>query len=213
MGDGPVANLPDGLDAYGGYVDNSGIGETYAAVVARFPHAYHLPFTTKNEPAQPGECADVENGADRDWSGYDYGYAAASNIGTLILRFGRPKKLLAAHHNNVPHICTSAKCWPVSPVAWIADGTQWTDHGGAWDESLLSDSFFGTPPPAPRPKGKPMYLCHTATGYYQVFDSGMIVALPTPSDGTALGVLQLPNVGPVTDAYVNNLKAAWDQQP
>ena len=32
------------------------------------------------------------------------------------------------------------------------DGTQWTDHGNAWDESLLADDFFGaSPAPSPIP--------------------------------------------------------------
>ena len=49
----------------------------------------------------------------------------------------------------MPHICTSTQCWPSSPVAWEADGTQWTNHGGAWDESLLSENFFDYQGPQP----------------------------------------------------------------
>ncbi len=153
MGDGPVANIPNGLDAVAGYVNVSGIGETYKEVVAKFPTLQHLSITTDGMAAM---CADVETGAMADWTGYTYGYAAASRVGALILQFGRPKVLWVAHYNApgggppVAHICTSQTCAPGSPVAWTADGTQWTTHDNAWDESLLSDSFFGSPTPPPQ---------------------------------------------------------------
>lgn len=164
MGDGPVANLPDGLDGYAGYVNDSGIGETYKEVVARFPTARHLSITTDGSPAM---CADVEAGAMGSWKGYDYGYAAASEIGDLILRDGRPRRLWSAHHTGIAHICTSQTCWPSSPVAWIADGTQWVDHGG-WDESLLADNFFldaappNPAPPIPQPLEDDMFIIISA---------------------------------------------------
>jgi hypothetical protein len=41
------------------------------------------------------------------------------------------------------HICDPT-CWP--GLVTTADGTQWIDHDGAWDESLLADDFFGPPP-------------------------------------------------------------------
>lgn len=138
MGDGPPANLPAGLDAYGGYVNVSGIGETWPAVEA-MPAAHHLPITTNGSVA---DCADVENGAMSSWAGYPVGYASASRIGDLILSQGRPRKLWVAHGTDVPHLCTSDVCWPSSPVRWTADGTQWGNHGGLWDESLLLNDFF-----------------------------------------------------------------------
>lgn len=147
MGDGPPANLPPGLDAYAGYTDNSGIGVTYPQIVARFPAARHLSISVHG--LAPAECADVENGALSDWTGYTVGYCTVSNVNALVAAYGRPRKLWTAHHNDVPHICSPA-CWP--GLVTTADGTQWTDHGGAWDESLLVDNFFDfqTPPPLER---------------------------------------------------------------
>lgn len=145
MADGPVANLPPGLDAYAGYVNRSGIGITWPGVSA-IPAKYHLSITTDGAPAM---CADVENGAMSSWAGYTYGYSSVSNVNGLIARYGRPKKLWTAHYTGIPHICSPA-CYP--GLATTADGTQWTDHGGAWDESLLADDFFSlAPPPSPPP--------------------------------------------------------------
>lgn len=136
MGDGPVANLPAGLDAYAGYVNLSGIGETYKEVVATFPTARHLSITTDGIAAL---CADVENGAMGEWAGYTYGYTFISNTQAQIDEFGRPLKLWTAHHNDVPHLCNPSCGFGFTGQA---DGTQWTDHGGLWDESLLADDFF-----------------------------------------------------------------------
>ena len=156
MADGPVANLPTGFDAYAGYVNASGIGATYGAVVARFPEAQHFSITTNASPAM---CADVEAGAMKSWRGYDYGYCSVANVNDLIRSFGRPRKLWTAHYSIRlgAHICSPA-CTP--GLVTTADGTQWTDHGG-WDESLLSDSFFS--PPTPR-KGDTMSIAIAPDG-------------------------------------------------
>ena len=138
MADGPVANLPSGMDAYGGYVNQSGIGVTYPQVVAKFPDAQHLSITTNGSPAM---CADVESGAMQDWTGYLWGYCSVSSVNSLVKTFGRPHKLWTAHYTGTAHICSPA-CWP--GLVTTADGTQWIDHGG-WDESLLSDDFFAPP--------------------------------------------------------------------
>ena len=146
MADGPVANLPPGLDAYAGYVDNSGIGITWPEV-QQIPAANHLSISVWGNPAM---CADIEAGAMSSWAGYDYGYCSVSAVNSLIARFGRPRKLWTAHYDPSfgAHIC-SPICWP--GLVTTADGTQWTDHG-SWDESLLADDFFGTPtPPTPPP--------------------------------------------------------------
>jgi len=135
MGDGPVANLPPGLDAYAGYADNSGIGVTWTGVLA-LPAKYHLSISIHGTPAM---CADVETGAMSSWKGYDYGYCSISQAQTLINRDGRPKKLWTAHYTGVPHICNPSCGFGFTGTA---DGTQWTDHGGVWDESLLLDDFF-----------------------------------------------------------------------
>ena len=144
MADGPVANLPSGMDAYAGYVNRSGIGITYPQVVAKFPNAQHLSVTTDGSRAQ---VADVETGAMSNWTGYEYGYCAVSNVNALIAKYGRPKKLWTAHYTGTPHIC-SPKCWP--GLVTSADGTQWTSHNNVWDESLLAADFFN---PVPLPPG------------------------------------------------------------
>ena len=142
MADGPVINLPSGLDAYAGYVNQSGIGITYAAVVARFPNQQHLSITTNGSPAM---CADVESGAMSTWAGYRYGYCSVSRVNELVAKYGRPEKLWTAHYDPAigAHIC-SPQCTP--GLVTTADGTQWVDHGG-WDESLLADDFFSPVPP------------------------------------------------------------------
>src|SRR5579862_1128041 len=138
MADGPIDNLPEGMDAYAGYLNAGGIGETFIEVVAKFPNAKHLSITTNGTYAM---CADVENGAMTTWQGYDYGYCSVSRVNDLIHLFGRPKKLWTAHQDPKigAHIC-SPVCWP--GLVTTADGTQWIDHGGLWDESLLADDFF-----------------------------------------------------------------------
>ena len=162
MGDGPVANLPAGLDAVAGYVNQSGIGQTYPEVVAKFPNARHLSITTDGTAAL---VADVESGAMSEWTGYPYGYCAVSNVNALIARYGRPRKLWTAHYDPSigAHICSPA-CWP--GLVTTADGTQWTNHGAAnWDESLLADDFFDlTPPPPPLTGGQNMQAIDPVTG-------------------------------------------------
>lgn len=136
MGDGPVANLPAGLDAYAGYNDQSGIGETYPAILT-LPARYHMSIST--QPGVVANCGDVESGALSSWIGYKVGYCNLANAQGLINRDGRPDKLWTAHYTNVPHICNSSCGFGFTGVA---DGTQWTDHGGLWDQSLLDDNFF-----------------------------------------------------------------------
>lgn len=147
MADGPVENLPAGLDAYAGYSDDSGIGVTWPEV-QKLPAKYHLSISVHGQA--PAMCGDVENGALSSWVGYDYGYCAVSNANAMIAQFGRPKKLWLAHYDPSigSHICSPA-CWP--GLVTTADGTQWTDHNNVWDESLLSDDFFGAPAPTPPP--------------------------------------------------------------
>lgn len=146
MVDGPVANLPPGMDAYAGYVNASGIGVTWPEVqaLALDQHAVAFSITTNGSVA---ECADVESGAMSDWTGYRVGYCSVSNVNELIARFGRPEKLWTAHDDPAigAHIC-SPLCWP--GLATTADGTQWGFHGG-WDESVLLDDFFQLVPPPP----------------------------------------------------------------
>lgn len=157
MADGPVANLPQGMNAYAGYVNRSGIGITWPGVVALAAKRNAIAFsiTTNGSPAQ---CADVEPGAMSSWLGYSWGYCSVARVNQLIAEFGRPQKLWTAHYTGTAHICSPA-CWP--GLATTADGTQWIDHGG-WDESLLRNDFFDLTPPKPT-QGDPM-LAVTPSG-------------------------------------------------
>lgn len=202
MADGPVANLPPGLDAYAGYVNKSGIGVTYPQVVAKYPNAQHLSITTNGSEAQ---CADVESGAMKSWTGYTWGYCAVSNVNALIAAYGRPEKLWTAHYDPKigAHICSPA-CWP--GLVTTADGTQWTDHGNAdWDESLLSDNFFGTlPPPAP-----PTITQQSAEG-----NDDMITVIESANDGNR-HVFVYDEAAQTTIHYWQSMKGpnyAWNRE-
>lgn len=143
MADGLPKNLPAGLDAYAGYVVDSGIGETWTAV-QQIPARYHLSISVR--PGVPAMVGDVEAGALSDWRGYTVGYCSISRAEWLCKTFGRPRKLWTAHYSGRAHLCTSICGYGFTGAA---DGTQWTDHGGAWDESLLADDFFDFLNPAP----------------------------------------------------------------
>lgn len=158
MADGPVANLPPGLDAYAGYVVASGIGETWTEV-QQIPATYHLSISARY-PGHPAMCGDVEPGALSSWAGYTVGYTNLANVTNQILIDGRPEKLWVAHYTNVPHICSELVCDPFHKygagnvggyTGWVADGTQWTTHNNTWDESLLNDDFFSFQNPSPTP--------------------------------------------------------------
>lgn len=199
MADGPVANLPSGLNAYAGYVDNGGIGITYPQILVRFPNAQHLSISVHGALAM---CGDVEKGALSSWVGYDYGYTSISNAQSAINQFGRPKKLWTAHYTGVPHICNSSCGFGFKGTA---DGTQWTNHGNLWDESLLSDNFFNlipTPtPPAPGPEMLTncvgMASTPTNKGYWLVQADGGVFAFGDAHFYGSLGnvALNKPIVG------------------
>jgi hypothetical protein len=74
-------------------------------------------------------------------------YCAASTAGQITADRGS-YFLWSAHWGQIgKHICGKTVCgYP------DADGTQWSDHGGVWDESLINDYVFQTnpiPPPIP----------------------------------------------------------------
>jgi hypothetical protein len=177
MADGPVANLPAGLDAYAGYVDHSGIGVTWPEV-EQIPAPHHLSIAAHGAPAM---CADVEPGAMTSWAGYDVGYCSVSNVNDLIAAYGRPKKLWTAHDDPSigAHLCSPA-CWP--GLVTTADGTQWGFHG-SWDESWLLDDFFDlTPAPPPPDKGMTMLLDPPVL----TLPDGTDVVVQVGADGTTL---------------------------
>jgi len=206
MGDGPPANIPPGLDAVAGYVNKSGIGITYPAVVAKFPNAEHLSITTNGSPAM---CADVEPGAMSSWAGYQYGYCSVNRVNSLIAQFGRPEKLWTAHYDPSigAHIC-SPKCWP--GLVTTADGTQWVDHGG-WDESLLSDTFFNQPVPIPTkeyevtdsvvaPNGNIVSHAVTPAGHYlEITRTAGTEGNSVPADFSIIDVTDLFNGFPIVE--------------
>ena len=196
MADGPVANLPPGMDAYGGYVNRSGIGITYPQVVAAFPGAIHFSITTDGAPAQ---CADVESGAMQDWTGYDYGYCSVSNVNHVIARFGRPRRLWTSHYSGTAHICSPA-CWP--GLVTTADGTQWVDHGG-WDESQLADNFFAPPIP-PIPQEDILYAFENSIGKTVIVgnSNGHTVVVTSGTDANVVGGWSEADVtAAIKDAY------------
>jgi hypothetical protein len=156
MGDSVVvANIPAGLDAVAGYV--GGYWPTYDRLVAAFPGCRHLSIAVT--AGQRADCLDVEAGdASPDqvpgWlARWQPGntrmpvvYTSASNAAAVAAAVGdRSRYLLWSAHYAHPHICGPAPgCgYPA------ADGTQWTDHGGAWDESALADDFFTRGPTPP----------------------------------------------------------------
>jgi hypothetical protein len=204
MADGPAANLPAGLDAYAGYIDQSGIGVTYPTVVAKFPAAHHLSISVHGHPA---DCGDVESGALTSWAGYRVGYCAVSQVNDLIHRYGRPTKLWTAHYTNTAHIC-SPVCWP--GLVTTADGTQWSTHGNRWDESLLNDTFFAPvgPPKPTFPGGKMLTNCvamaptPSGLGYWLVQADGGVF---THGDAVFYGSLGATKLGaPIVDMHATN---------
>jgi hypothetical protein len=162
------AALPPGMDAYAGYDD--GNWPDYQTIAAAHPGAHLLDLTVWL--ANRGTGIDVEPGdatvaqapifvqerlaagvvlpvvyCPASWSQAVFNAMAAAGIPRNLWR------LVSAHYGAGQHICGPGTCgYPQ------ADGTQWIDHG-TWDESLLSDGFFGTPtptkpiiqPPAPKP--------------------------------------------------------------
>jgi hypothetical protein len=210
MGDGPVANLPAGLDAYAGYDDESGIGETWPAI-QELPAKYHLSISTVAGVA--AMCGDVESGALSSWRGYTVGYCPVSSVNALVAAYGRPAKLWTAHRDPAlgQHICSPA-CWP--GLVTTADGTQWSNHGGAWDESVLSDDFFDflapTPLAAPIPGGTMLATDPETGGYWYVDDrDGHVEAYsgysggpvpPYPGGLNTLSPNPITTVGPVVGA-------------
>lgn len=172
-----VGNLPDGADAYLGYV--GGKWPTFNSLVAR--------FASRADLLSMAIAADEDaDGCDREtgdlavtqiavWVKRQLArgvhrpvvYASASNMGACMVSLSlagidrRDVRLLSAHYTHTAHICGPDTCR--EPGCPACDGTQWTDQargaGGALiDESVLADGFFALPAPAPRPKEEPMLL-------------------------------------------------------
>src|ERR1019366_3136675 len=137
---------------------------TYNALVAAFPHAYHLSIAIN--ASSSGRCLDVEpgdasNGEEPGWfnnhpiktEGKPVLYTSASNVQALIDTMSgagipRPAYLVWSAHYGWYHICGNSGVGGGCSYP-LADGTQFNDValGRNLDESVLNDSFFG--PPAP----------------------------------------------------------------
>jgi hypothetical protein len=154
------ANLPDGYDAYLGYVDGSYV--TCAAIMAQFPAAEHVCLTVTGATMAADGCdiesldLTVQSGA--SWlaakvksGATPVGYSSVSNMDALIadlaaLDVSRSSvRLLSAHYDAGEHICGPSTCGLVSVPM---DGTQWTNTavgvgGTQIDASVLNDNFFG----------------------------------------------------------------------
>lgn len=188
MYDGPPANLPRGADAYAGYVNQSGIGETWPAITV-IPALYHLSITTDGIQAL---CADVENGAMSSWAGYTVGYCSVANVNRLVAQFGRPTKLWTAHTGAGEHICGPTTCNYGGNLVTAADGTQWNSPG-PYDQSTLLDNFFDflappIPPWTPSPnRTENNMLARNTTG------PGLWGARP---NGSVYAQLGAPYLGP-----------------
>jgi hypothetical protein len=154
-----VVNLPDGADAYLGYV--GGRWPTWDALRKRFPAAHLLSMAISAD--EKAEGCDVETGdltitqapawvmgalAGGVWR--PVAYASASQMGALLsaLQSAGIKRaqvrLLSAHYGAGKHVCGPATCRLCPAV----DGTQWTDtasglNGSRIDESVLLPDFFG----------------------------------------------------------------------
>jgi hypothetical protein len=211
-----VADLPDGADAYAGYVD--GKWPTLLGLRARFPHSRILSIAVF--PADDAECLDVEAGDATIPEVFDWFtrqqrrkvwrpviYTSAANL-TLLLAtmnangFARADfRLWSAHYLAGEHICAPSSCgFPA------ADGTQWRDDapglgGSRVDESLLHHSFFPAPPKPP-PVVQDLVVHASGDDDMALIlpnGAGATVALNVPADASEL---QAAPDGPATLEYM-----------
>lgn len=160
-----VSQLPSGDYAYAGYVN--GRYQTFQSVVRSFPGKPLLSIAVTS--GADAECLDVEKGdatnADAPaWVKRQIGrgvekpvvYTSASNVDPLLSVLARAGlgrssvRLWAAHYGAGEHICGPNSC---RACREDVDGTQWNNRalGRNLDQSILTDSFFTQPTPAPPP--------------------------------------------------------------
>ena len=205
MGDSiDASSLPSGLDAYAGY--DNGNWPDYLAIKGSHPTVPVLEITVRY--ANQGVCLDIENGDATPVQGGPYVrartqagiwrpvlYASRDALPAVVgqaanIAVGRSAyRLWSAHYGFGEHICGPSTCG--STVQ--ADGTQWIDHG-SWDESVLSDDFFGGVPvgPTPHPTYPP---ASSGTPVPIPGGDGMNVPLvfgATGADGTAYVDVPIP---------------------
>lgn len=161
-----VGEIPGDAPAVAGYV--GGYWPTYLRLVQGFPRAYHLSIAVN--AGEDAECLDIERGDAEPYQAPEWVrrqlargvarpvlYSSVSTMGQVVGALesaGIPRssvRLWTAHYTGYPHVCTPQSCGYGLPDE--SDATQWTDHslGRNLDESLCSDSFFGSPPPPADP--------------------------------------------------------------
>ena len=166
-------NIPMGYPAYLGYAD--GNFQTAARLAALFPGAHVVTLTVTGATldadgidCEPDNVNAVQAAAwvkrklavvpsslpvvyaDLDTPGYSMAEVIAVLLALGITR--AQYRILSAHYTGTAHICSPATCRDSDgkPIAWTADGTQWTDsypglNGTKIDMSALNGDFFGAP--------------------------------------------------------------------
>lgn len=204
MGDSTVpSDLPSGLGAYAGYDD--GHWPDYLAIEGAHPNVPVLEITAFL--ANQGVVLDIEKGdADPPDAPTFVNWRTVAGVWRPVLYCSRddlpavvgalnnariPRaayRLWSAHYGDGQHICGPSPCG--SSVQ--ADGTQWIDHNGDWDESILADGFFPSPDPAPAPgpppSSGPPYFIPGGNGLMNVD----ITFGVTGNDGTAYVEVPIP---------------------
>lgn len=186
---------PAGADAYAGYVD--GRWPDYDGMLATHPGAKYLAIDAVG--TQHADCLDVEKGDStpdhapgwvKDWQRLNtplpviyMDASSMTDVVTAMTLAGYPRSsylLWSAHYTDYSHICGPTTCgFPQ------ANGTQWTDHGGIYDESLMGDEFWPaviiTPPDLT--KDNPMFVAlDTSTNFHWLVMAGQryqVVDMPT----------------------------------
>jgi hypothetical protein len=153
-----VSALPNGADAYAGYVD--GRWPTFAALKHRFSGSGAHLLSIAVFASGDADCLDIEPGdaANAQAPGWVKRqlaggaarpclYTSAGNVDALVTMLtgaGLPRakvRLWSAHYGQGSHICGPGTC---GLTRHACDGTQWTDavRGGSLDESVLLRDFF-----------------------------------------------------------------------
>lgn len=153
--------LPEGYDAYAGYVD--GRYANVSQIRAKFPSAKVLSIDVTGGDTS-ADCLDIEPGDATNTTAVNWVrkkiaakaslivcYTSASNVNALVSALtaagiSRSKyKLWSAHYGAGSHCCGPATC---KLCYWACDATQFTSAalGRSLDESVLADGFFGASP-------------------------------------------------------------------
>lgn len=151
-----VASLPQGWDAYAGYV--GGKWPTYASLAKAFPGKRYLSIAVF--PNEKADCLDVEQGdaSPSDVPGWLKGwqpgntplpwiYCDADNMANVIAAAsagGYPRTsfyLWSAHYGKGEHVCGPRTCDIMgNHTTPKADGTQWNDT--PFDQSTIPTYMF-----------------------------------------------------------------------